>query len=239
MISIIGGKAMSLLTKDQLIAAYDDILLLEALEYKASNIVTLTIDNVKEFIELARKLNSKQIFYNYLYYDIDNYLLPEQLYDEHSIDIKAEVRKHNEIVNSLDFNKPGSLTLIFLIDGVALEVTLYDFWIEEMEVPKQEVKHEEIVNNYLDEFKMKQREMNQQEDEEKEKLKAIILEDDDFKYMKNQRLRQEYLYELLSKDKFQKYHYLFEGKFNRGISIPIKDFMDRIWIEFRNQQKNK
>ncbi|MCP8860363.1 hypothetical protein LBW12_10495 [Latilactobacillus curvatus] len=229
---------MSIITRDELINAYkDEVNLLEMNQYRSSNVITLNIGTVSEFIKLAKELKINHVYYNYLYYSIDNYLIPLDTYDEFSDEINIEVKKHNELIDSLDFSKPKQLTLLIVLNGTIMEITLNHFWIKEIGISDNETKHSEIQDKFFKDFKLQQEETSKNEHDDKNRLKEYILSDNEFSYMKNQRLRQDYLCDLLSKDKFEKFNYLFEGDFDRGISIPIKHYMDRIWQEYKEIRK--
>lgn len=230
---------MNIIAKEELINTYEDeIYFLEVSQYQASNIITLNIDSVPEFIKIAKELKTNQIYFNYLYYSIDDYVIPLDTYDEFSAKINIEIKKHNESIESLDFSKPRQLTLFVMLNGTAIEITLYDFWISEMGIFDRENKHSEIEEKFFKEFKSKQERVTKNKQDDKEELKNYILNDHEFSYMKNQRLRQDYIYDLLSKNKFKKFSYLFEGDFDRGISIPMKYYMDRVWQEHKERKKN-
>ena len=68
-------------------------------------------------------------------------------------------------------------------------------------------------------------------------LRDYILSDENFKYLKNQRLREIYLVELLENDDFKKFNYLFFGSYNRLDRDWIKLFMDRTWMTYQSTQK--
>lgn len=73
---------MSIITRDELINAYkDEVNLLEMNQYRSSNVITLNIGTVSEFIKLAKELKIDHVYYNYLYYSIDNYLIPLDTFD--------------------------------------------------------------------------------------------------------------------------------------------------------------
>lgn len=118
-----------------------------------------------------------------------------------------------------------------------IEVTLSNFWLKEIGISDNETKHSEIEDKFFENFKLKQEEIARNEHDDKKELKEYILNDKEFSYMKNQRLRQDYLYSLLLKDKFGRFSYLFEEDFDRGVSIPMKHYMDRVWQEYKERNK--
>jgi len=68
---------MDIITKAELINAYkDEVHLLEVHQYRSSNVITLNMDTVSEFIKLVKELKINHVYYNYRYYSIDNYLIP-------------------------------------------------------------------------------------------------------------------------------------------------------------------
>lgn len=230
---------MRIITKDELINTYkDEVHLLEVTQFQASNVVTLNIESVSEFIKLTKELNVNQVYFDYLYYSVNNYVIPLDTYDEFSVGINIEIKKHNNLIESFDFSRPKQLRLFTMLNSTIIGISLCDFWISEMKILDSDSKCSEIEEKFFKEFKSKQKEEIENEQEDKEELKDYILNDHEFSYKKNQRLRQEYLCDLLSKDEFEKYSYLFEGNFDRGISIPMKHYMDRVWQEYREAKKN-
>ncbi|CZQ81710.1 Hypothetical protein Tpal_232 [Trichococcus palustris] len=229
---------MPIINSNELVNTYKNkIKLLKVDEYKASNFISLSIDNVEDFISLAKELKVEYVYYSYSYYDKNEYIIPIDTYDEFSDGINVEIKKHNKEINKIDFSKPYSLTLFMLLNGTITKISLLDSWIEEMSIPDKDTKHSEIEEKYFAEFALKEKEERKNKEADKEELKKIILSDPEFSYMKNQLLRDEYLHDLLLKEGMGKYSYLFVGDYDRGRSIPIKHYMDRVWEEYRESKK--
>lgn len=212
--------------------------LIEVLEYTASNKIVLNVESVEAFMSFANDLNANHIFFRYLYYSSDDFLLFPEDYSEDKDEIKEEVEKHNRLISSLDFSRPYQLDLFILLSGTVMIVSLLDYWIDELEILDRDNKAEKLEMYYLDYFESKKEQYAKKAEEDKKVLREYILSDPEFSYKKNQRLRQEYLIKLLEKNRFQNYEYLFDGKYDRGISIPMKDFMDRTWREYMDNKKN-
>lgn len=80
-------------------------------------------------------------------------------YDEFSTEINIEIKKHNELMHSLDFSKSKQLTLFLVLNGTMIEVTLCNFWLEAIGIVDNETKHSEIEDKFFHDFKLKQEEI--------------------------------------------------------------------------------
>lgn len=227
-----------MLNKDELFNAYSESFqLINTLDYQASNIVTLDIDSIDKFMMLAKTLQAKQVYYKYRYYMQDDFLLWIEKYDDFSENIKNKAKLHNDKVESLDFSIPAQLDLFILISGTIMKVFIFDFWMDDLKVLDRETKEAELEERFSKEFKEIEEREEKKKKEDEVKLSEYILSDPEFSYMKNMRLRQDYLLDLFSKDDFKRYSYLFDGVYDRGISIPAKNFMDRLWAEHKAIKK--
>lgn len=228
---------MAIISRLDLIKLYEDMIVLTEVKYfKSGSVITLKSDNIDDIFNLANRSNDKCVYYCYSYYNIDDYLIPLDTYDELSSDINLEIDRHNRYIKNIDFSKPYSLMLFTLNNGMVIEITISDPWIDEMKIMDKDTKISDIEQKYFEEFHIKEREKRENEAMDKEILKEIIFNDPEFSYMKNQRLRDEYLNKLLLTEGLDKYSYLFKGGYDRGVSIPMKQFMDRVWQEYKESK---
>jgi hypothetical protein len=213
--------------------------LIEAYDYKASNIFMLNLETANDFMELAKNMQVSIVYYTFRYYYEEQFLIPLEEYDSYSDTIINEVKEHNELVEKLDFYRPAQLDLFLAVDGIVSKVIINDFWIDEMDVLRKEGKVQELEEQFEREFVKKEKEEAALRKLDEDRLREYILNDKEFTYKKNILLRQEYLQELLKKDEFNNLEYLFEGLYRKGISLSVQKFMDRLWIEHKENKKKK
>lgn len=229
---------MAIINRSDLIKSYEKIIVLTEVEkFKSVSVITLKSESIDDIFNFANDSNTKCVYYCYSYYNIDDYLIPLDTYDEFSSNINLEIKKHNRYIKNIDFSKPYQLTLFTLKNGIIIEITLSDTWIDGMEIMDKDSKKSDIEDKFFEEFNIKKKEKRENAETDKEELKKIILNDPEFSYMKNQYLRNEYLNKLLLTNGMSKYKYLFDGGYDRGLSMPIKFYMDRIWEEYRESKR--
>lgn len=202
-----------------------------------SNKVIVAISNIDDFLKFIINLDSKYVYYKYKYYDINEYLIPLDYFSEYLNDFRKAVNSHNQYLKSIDFEQPNELIIFTLINGTCLGTRFTHDWLAEQEIYEKDEQIEIIESNFQNEVNEIKEKSKMQKIEDTNFLRDYILSDENFKYLKNQRLREIYLVELLENDDFKKFNYLFFGSYNRLDRDWIKLFMDRTWMTYQSNQK--
>lgn len=205
---------------------------LEVSALNISNQILLNLDTIEEFLKFASVSKFEYVYYYYTYYNPEEYIIPLNWYSEYSDEFKAVVGKHNQYIESLDFDSPKSLTLFVLQNGTFVGMKLDNSWIESIGVNNAEDAIEEIESEFYREVNKVSASKKDRKKEDENKLIEMVFNDPEFKYCKNQTLRYWYLVELLENESMEKYRYLVEP-----YGIPrdgkIKLFMDKAWILYK------
>ncbi|MCM3725089.1 hypothetical protein M3226_05175 [Neobacillus cucumis] len=231
---------MSIMKNDHLkkkIINYN-IIPLEVSSLSISDKIHLNIDAIEDFLKFASDTDCKYVYYYYTYYNLENYIIPADYYNEYSGDFKTEVRKHNQHIKTLNFDSPKSLTLFVLQNGTYVGVVLDDPWIDNQGISVAVEAIEEIEHKFYREVKKISDNKKVQQKENENELREIIFNDPEFKLCKNQALRYSYLIELLQKEDMMKYDYLVQpyGYHKDG---NVKWFMDITWELFKERERKQ
>ncbi|WP_411953791.1 hypothetical protein ACKXGF_11145 [Alkalibacillus sp. S2W] len=196
-------------------------------DIKMSNQVYLDFDGIEGFINYANEASFKSVYYYYTYYNIEDYKIPFEWYNEYSKEFKNEVQLHNQYIESFDFDSPKSLTLFVLENGIFIGVHLIEPWLE-----KQSIRTADDTIEMID---GKFNEIKSQRQDDENKLRNIVINHPEFRYCKNQEIRYWFLVNLLKNEDMEKYRYLVEP-----YGIPhngnIKMFMDKTWSLFKETE---
>lgn len=202
-----------------------------------SNQIMVDITKLDDFLKFINDLDSKYVYFKYEYYDLNKYLIPLDYYSEYPKEFQRTVNLHNQYLKSIDFEQPNKLIIFTLINGSCLGTTFIHDWLTEQEIYEKNEQIEIIESNFQNEVNEIKEKSKMQKIEDTNFLRDYILSDENFKYLKNQRLREIYLVELLENDDFKKFNYLFFGSYNRLDRDWIKLFMDRTWMTYQSTQK--
>jgi hypothetical protein len=231
---------MTIINKEQLIEKAREYKLIpvEVKVLKVASQIYLGIEETEEFLKFARDSNIGYIYYYYTYYNLGNYIIPEDEYrDYYEKEVKNEVRRYNKQIESLDFDSPKSLTLFVLQNGTLVGIELNYPWIENEGIEIAEYASEEIEGAFHFEMKKAKDKKKDKQKEDENKLREIIFNDSEFAmYSKNQDLRYWYLVELLEKEDMKQFKYLVHPY---GISVngKVKRFMDITMILYKDWNK--
>lgn len=209
------------------------------LEIELENIssrVHLNMFTVDGFLNFAREANSKHVYYNYTYYKLEDYLIPQDWYDNQVREVQIAVRDHNKLVKSLDFSMPTSLLLFILQGGTLIGLKLQCVWLEDKGIEKAEDTIEAIEDKYYREVKQVKKLKKANKIEDEKKLREMIYRDPEFKYCRNQESRYYYLVDLLedNQDIMEEYGYLFDP-FGAPHTGKVKMFMDKTWMLYKDR----
>lgn len=209
---------------------------LEVSALNISNQIFLEIDEIEEFLKFASDSNCEHVYYHYTYYNSEEYIIPLDWYDEQTNKFQNTVKKHNQLIESLDFGYPNSLSLFILQNGTFVGIKLHDPWIEEKGIESAEDTIETIENEFYREVEALRESKKDKQKDDENKLRGIIFNDPEFGYCKNQHLRYYYLVELLEKENMKKYEYLVQPYGAPHVG-KIKMFMDKTWMLYKERKK--
>lgn len=219
---------------------------IEAVSDVFGNMPTIAIIEPDEYIELAKELNIKNVFFQINHYNIEDYFIRydnvKDKYDRKILElVEPEIFKYNDEVSCLNFNRPMELDLLFIHEGVVYTYFLYDDWINDLEgCYKPDIMIEAIISNHSKEIEemiekeeeklIREREKNCKEIEKlKLDLENKILNDRDFTFLSNMKLRNAYARKLIQSDEFKKYKKCFEdenGYFNHH---EVINWIEVLW----------
>ena len=206
-------------------------------DFLVNNKINLSYSNYEEFIEFAKTINVKHIFYNYVYTSIGDYLIDVELYDNYSENVLREMKKHNKEIKKIDFNRPSTQQIALIEYGFFMCVQLEDYWIEDIEIETKTEKVESIKSEYSKEVSEINNVKKAETEHDKNELREIILNDPEFYHCKNQQLRYYYLTKLFDeREDIDRFHYLVSPYGAPHIG-KIKNFMDETWRLFRERIK--
>lgn len=160
----------------------------------------------EEFMKFLKLKEASIVYYNYEYYDKQDYLITETEDIEEYAKFNAEIEAYNAKVETLEFDKPYQLTLMFIAEGIAYVVEYLDEWIEKIDdIMQGDIAIDSIQNAYSAEnieerqrLFLNSKELKRQQNlkRAKEELLELLLKDEKFKLCTNQRLRQSYAADL-------------------------------------------
>ncbi len=216
-----------------------DLIPIEVNSVNVSNEIIINVKSIDDFLSVVKNLDSKYVYYKYIYYDKDDYIIPLDYYSEYPKDFKKVVNEHNAYIRSIDFEQSNKLTIFILLNGTFLGVDFDNDWLTEQGILDKDEQIEIIENDFQKEVKNIKEQSKKQKIDDTNILRNIILNDGDFKYKKNQDLRQSYLVDLLERDDMEKYTYLFIGYYNNLDRTLIKMFMDETWMIYQENKKTQ
>lgn len=169
--------------------------------------------SVERFIEYLKRRNISTIFYKYYYYNIDEYLIDDELLESYELakdeteEIIKKIQKYNdEIAENFDFNKPKLLLLATPPESNILTcMYVSDPWL----APDEETGEEKINTSpeaaldkmiYPHEDDLKKRIVDKNAKNQyikasfKKKLFTFLVNDSKFSLCSNKTLRREYLH---------------------------------------------
>src|SRR5699024_10611107 len=92
------------------------------------NYIDIKVKHISEFLKFVEENNLKNVFYLYEYYDMKDYIIPNEWYSEETEVFKNVVSKHNEIIDQYDFTIANSLTLATIQEGILIYYKIKNNW---------------------------------------------------------------------------------------------------------------
>lgn len=204
----------------------------------------IEFDKLDDFVQFAKKNKIEYAFYNYIYISEENLKIDEDVVSKlnQNKDIYDILKNHfdeyNKKIEILDFSRPISLEICFAHQGIIYYLTEYDYWHEDEGFFRPEIAAMQIINDNLDEIVIKRNEYMEEIRREREKLKYMILNDENFRECSNAKMRKTYITNLVSEDKTIRN--LFDAP-ERPLTdkTNLFEFVERIWKEYKESTKSK
>lgn len=209
--------------------------------------LNLTRENairLKEVDELIRfcKINEiKNIFYLYIFFHKEDYIVSDEMQEDIEKDIykliKKEIKEHNKRVETIDFTRPAFLDVFCMFNDKSVCVLENDNWDEEINLMKAEDLIEYLQENYEDILEQKENEREEKLELLKGELKEYMLNDETFLICSNKSLRRNYAETLIKNKKVKKYLEPFISEYSGQVAITsLVMFVEVVWAEFRNRR---
>lgn len=210
----------------------------QTLKIKENTIVFIEISDMIRFCKIN---DIKNLFYNYIYLDKDEYIIDDELQEEIEKDIykliKKEIKEHNKIVENIDFTRPVMLNIFTIFQGNLVCILESDNWDEEINLLNAEGMIKYLQENYEDILEQKENERQEKLEIIKEELRQYMLEDENFLICTNKDLRRNYAEMLMKNKKMKKYLEPFKYSHSDEIwAQSLVMFIEVVWAEFRNRK---
>lgn len=205
------------------------------------NYATLAMSNT-EFIDFCLKNDIKIVFYNYEYYDINNYLITEEMIRrqcENELQFqycKKWADSYNDKINLFDFTKPRGLTLFTTFNSLIIHSIETNNWLDEnilsadtAFIKFQGANEEELIN--LLDFDKEPLEENPIEE-----LEKLLLSDKCFRFCSSHEKRLTYMKDFLRNKNNTKYLLLYHDyKHSWEREYRLMMLFDQIYNEYRGK----
>lgn len=201
---------------------------IEVSHYQIDNKVYIAVDTPMDFIDLVSSWNEKYIYLSTRNYLLEDFLIPDDWYDEYPKDFVKEVRVYNKKIKSLDMDRPKQTMLFVLQNGVMIIHEIIDPWIEDLGFKFAEDQIEELEAAYYSEIKKIKHKVKNQDQELKQQLREYIMSDPEFAHKKNQESRYWYFHEVMEREEMSKYRDLLMP-YGAPHTGKVKMFMDEAW----------
>lgn len=231
----------SIIEESTLLNSYNKISFFKAFFHMSQNYATLAMSN-SDFINFCLKNDIKIVFYNYEYYDINNYLIKEELIRrqcENELQFqycKNWVDTYNNKIHSLDFTKPRRLNLFATFGPLIIHSIETNNWLDEnilsanATFEKFQSDNEEELVNLLDFEKEPLKENSIEE------LEKLLLSDKRFRFCSSHEKRITYMRDFLKNKNNQKYLLLYHGyKYAWERERRLIMLFDQIYNEYRGK----
>lgn len=205
--------------------------------FSLQSIIVLKLDNIEDFLKIAIDFKVDKVFYSYTYYSSDVYIIDEEQYDSEIPQLKTIIKKHNDKLSKLDFERPSGLHIFILYEGSYLGFYSQDIWLEEMGFYESDIQSVIIEGEFKEKNVSILKDISKRKTQLKEELREKILNEEDFKYKKNQDSRYRYLVDLLvNSEEYAKYSDLLQP-FGMPSHGNIKLFMDETWLIYQEKTR--
>jgi hypothetical protein len=206
----------------------------EIWDIKSNNTILLKMDSIEEFINFADELEVKYLFYSYIYYSAENFIIPEDKFLDYPSEMQEEIKQRNVKIEDIDFDRPFSLTLIVSKERMNYLLDFWDDWLEDFGIGNPETDLDSLKEKYQTQISeiIKKREENTER--KLENLRELILKDPKFKDCTNFGLRKEYLSSILKKEDMNEYPVILLDK--GKLSEKAINFINNTWKIYKKNR---
>lgn len=208
------------------------------------SVLSLEKNNIEELIGFMKVNNLKSAFYAYSILDKDHFIIDEELMDElddlsedlYSL-ISRDIEEHNKQIEKLDFSRPIVVRIFCIYESHYIGIDDYDLWIDETNIMSAEEKLHDLIDKYRDIIDKSKQEIKLNNEALKEEFKDYVLNDDKFKICTNQRLRSNYMYNVVfQREEAKKYMPAFSTKHGDRLDYSTcVFFIEMVWKEYKSQ----
>lgn len=202
---------------------------------------TIVMKEVNDLIKFCKINDIKNLFYNYIFLDKEEFIISDEAQEEIEKDIykliKKEIKEHNKRVETIDFTRPIILNISTIFENNLVCVLENDYWHEEINLLDAEDTIEYLQENYDEILEQKEAEKEEKLELLKNELKQYMLEDENFLICTNKDLRKNYAEMLMKNKKMKKYLEPFKYSHSDGIWVQsLVMFVEVVWAEYRNRR---
>lgn len=205
---------------------------------------TIVLKEISDIIRFCKINDIKNLFFNYIYLDKDEYIIDDELQQDIEKDIykliKKEIKEHNKRVEAIDFTRPVMLNISTIFQNNLVCILESDYWYEDINLLNAEETIEYLQENY--EYILEEKKIEEQENRFllKNELREYMLNDDMFKICTNKDLRKNYAQTIIKDKKMNKYLKAFISEASSSlINQEVFMFVEVVWAEYKNFIKNK
>lgn len=203
---------------------------------------TIILKDINDMIRFCKINDIKNLFYNYIFLDKEDYIIGDKLQDDIENEIykliKEEIKEHNKKVEIIDFTRPVMLNVSTIFQDNLVSILESDYWNEEINLMNAEDTIDYLQENYEDILEQKEIERQEKLELLKSELKEYILKDETFSICSNKSLRRNYAETLIKNRNTKKYLEPFVNEYSGQVAITsLVMFVEVVWAEFRNRRK--
>lgn len=204
---------------------------------------TIVLKEINDMIRFCKVNDIKNIFYDYIFLDKENYIIDDEIQENIEKDIyqliKKEIEEHNKMVETIDFTRPVLLNTFIVFQGNLICILDSDYWHEEVNLMNAEDTIEYLQENYEYILEQKENEREERLEMVKGELKEYMLNDETFLICSNKSLRRNYAENLIKNRNVKKYLEPFVSEYSGQVAITtLVMFVEVVWAEFKNRRFN-
>ena len=202
---------------------------------------TIVLKEISDIIRFCKMNDIKNLFYNYICLDKEEYIIDDEIQDCIDQDIykliKKEIKEYNKRVETIDFTRPVMLSISTIFQNNIVCILESDYWYEEINLLNAEDMVDYLQENYEHILEQKENERQEKLDQIKNELREYMLNDETFLICSNKSLRRNYAENLIRNKKVKKYLEPFISEYTRQVSITsLAMFVEVVWAEYRNRK---
>lgn len=205
------------------------------------SLILLEKNSMDELIEFIKVNNIKNVFYEYVFYDKDSFIIDEfneendcEFDDEFYLLVSKDVEAHNKEIEKLDFSRAMGIRMFCIYEAHYIAIFDCDFWCKELGIMTSEEKMQVLIDDNSDTIDItidrKNKEQEQNNELLEEEFKNYILNDNKFKNCTNQRFRREYAHSLFNREENEKY------KIALGRTDHV-NYIENLWRGYKLQKE--